>query len=31
VVDADSDTPPICRRCGRQLTPGAGDHYVVRI
>ena len=23
--------PPICHRCGKQLTPGQGDFFVVRI
>ena len=25
------DTPIFCHRCGCQLTPGAGNFYVVRI
>ncbi len=29
---ADSRSKPLfCRRCGRPLTPGCGDFYIVRI
>lgn len=29
--DAKDETPPLCARCGAELTPGTGDFYVVRI
>ncbi len=29
--DAGDETPLLCARCGSELTPGAGDFYVVRI
>ena len=28
---SDQDTPLFCDRCSRQLLPGKGDFYVVRI
>jgi hypothetical protein len=27
----DDDSPLLCARCGVELTPGAGNFYVVRI
>ncbi|MGO9115445.1 MAG: hypothetical protein ACLP9L_40050 [Thermoguttaceae bacterium] len=27
----DDSSPLLCARCGAQLTPGAGDFYLVRI
>ena len=29
--DNHDETPLLCARCGAELTPGAGDFYLVRI
>ena len=29
--DESDDWPVFCNRCARELTPGSGDFYVVRI
>ncbi|MHC4715951.1 MAG: hypothetical protein ACYS5V_03215 [Planctomycetota bacterium] len=30
-MTGEDDIPPLCHRCGAELTPGQGDFYVVRI
>lgn len=30
-MSADDDSPVFCDRCLRELTPGVGDFYVIRI
>ena len=30
-MESPDDIPLLCHRCGKQLAPGSGDLYVVRI